>query len=291
MPTYVPDLRPIQIIWTGPVAWTENQVLGTIGGDFPSLLEHLRDRPVLMPSDPRGNRFMIAHPAGGASVFGNLQASHFHTLPAVNRTWYREAIRQARAVRPFTLGITVDTKQNSPYVGTAPWHRVIYTNPTHVREYWGGSACPWNRFAPGGIYEWWHEGVNANDFGNTIGVLNGIGWHEYFQSQGLHGGCEAVPTLGVGLPDFASLQKMPAWCLAAEFADNPAILGPTVSVAGAHEVHAALSIKQNTAGQFVPDYSPSMIQNLANNGYRVMPDKGHEANYIAAFGAGGQPLP
>lgn len=282
--TFVPDLRPIQWIWTGPVQWTENQVLGTIGGTFPSLLEHLRDRPVLKP-DPRGNRFVISHPAG----FAPTQAAHFHTLPAVNRTWYRQAIRLARAVRPFTLGITVDARMNTPYVASGTHHRLIYNNTQDVRDYWGNNACPWNQLAPGGLYEWWHEGVNSIDAPPVggIGTANGIGWHEFFKTRGLHGGSEGCPLIG-SLPDFATLDKQPAWCLALEFADNPAILGGD-SVVGAPEAHAALVVKQNTAMQWLPDYTPSMMQSLASRGWRVGPDPGHEANYITAFGPNGQP--
>lgn len=264
---WTPDRRPIQIIWTGPAQWTPAEVATHLPGRLAD--ESLTD-------DPRGPRFMIHSPA---SWTGDHQMAQFWTLPKATRTAYQKAMVEACKIRKCTFGITCHLQMSGPFSRSGPYRYFDFYDPGDFYGMWGLTIEPWHKLLgagslPGpGLFEWGMEGGATTDGWATAEPL--ARWLR--DEQGIHSLVEGVPMLN-GQVDVARCQETPAWCLAASFADNPALLGGQ-SVAGCPECHALLV----ATPYFEPTETVRQIRSLLDRGWIVGGDQPHTARIKEAM--------
>ncbi len=274
VPQFVPDRRPIQILWTGPQQWTPQQVNALIG---PLLLDRA---PII--DDPRGPRFMIHHPAswlpGSEGPTHNM--AQYWTLPKAIRDAYADAIIEASTRRTFTIGITCHLLMSGAFDRGGRARYFDFNNTADRYAMWDCVIDRWHTLlgkgpASGpGLYEWGMEGgwTMVDTFGDPGGYRTSRALGPWLRDeQGIRPICEAVPVLPNGYTvDVARCQEMAAWCLAREFA-NGNIAGQ--SVAECPEVHALLV----ATPQGKPTFTVEQIRALLDRGFIVGGDAAHDA--------------
>jgi hypothetical protein len=287
VPQFVPDRRPIQIVWTGPQQWTPQQVAKRIG---PLLLDRA---PII--DDPRGPRFLIHHPASwlpddpGVEGDATHNMSQYWTLPKATRDAYADAIIEASTRRTFTIGITCHLLMSGPFDRRGRARYFDFNDQADRYAMWDGVIDRWHTLlgkgpASGpGLYEWGLEGgwTMVDPFGGPGGYRTSRALGPWLRDeQGIRPICEAVPVLPDGhTVDVARCQEMAAWCLAREFA-NGNIAGQ--SVAECPEVHALLVAQwvQMPGGggyHYKPTFTVEEIRKLLDRGFIVGGDAAHDA--------------